>query len=470
MDEPRPLILRAEGALLRTRPALEIFWAGLGQAPLATLGLLARHPMNPAAIQAGLGDRITLRADLIPLNSQVAALVDGAHSRGQPTILVSDAPTAIVTQVAKAHGITDTMSTADPAALAYALAADYGAGNYDLVSANRADLPALRMAHTAYFIGRTGDSLRADDPRQTIRTLPADHDRAAIIKALRPHQWVKNVLLFLPMIAAHDFTLSTLLTVLVGIAAFSAAASSIYVVNDLLDLDADRLHATKCNRPFAAGRVPLGTGMGAGLAMAAIAIGLGAALGAAFLAVIVVYMVLSLAYSLRLKRMRWVDIFCLAALYTLRVVAGAAAGRVDVSIYMLVFIFPIFVTLGCVKRMTELALAKDDNRLPGRGYGRSDLPDLLNMAGVGMVGALTIFTLYALSDQGRTLYPTTWILLLALVPLAAWLIRMIALGYSGRQDYDPIVFALRDRLGVGLLLITLSLMFWAAGLWSEWFG
>jgi hypothetical protein len=92
------------------------------------------------------------------------------------------------------------------------------------------------------------------------------------------------------------------------------------------------------------------------------------------------------------------------------------------------------------------------------------------MAGVGMSGALVIFALYALSDQGRMLYPTTWILFVAMVPLAGWLLRMIALGFYGKQDYDPIVFALRDRLGVGLLLITLSLMFWAAGLWSQWFG
>ncbi|WP_172961083.1 UbiA family prenyltransferase, partial [Oceaniglobus roseus] len=305
-----------------------------------------------------------------------------------------------------------------------------------------------------------------------VHALPerAGTDPKALLRALRPHQWVKNILLVLPMIAAHDFTLATLLPVLAGILAFSAAASAIYVVNDLLDLDADRLHPTKCRRPFASGAVPLSAGMAAGLAAAAVALGLGVLLGPAFLAVILVYMVLSLSYSLRLKRMRWIDIFTLAALYTLRVVAGAAAAKVEVSVYMLVFIFPVFVTLGCVKRMTELALARDDGILPGRGYGRRDRGDLLNMSGVGMVGALVIFALYAFSAQGRALYPTTWVLLLALVPLAGWLLRMIALGYSGRQDYDPIVFAMRDRLGIGLLLLTLSLMFWAAGLWAQWFG
>ena len=193
-------------------------------------------------------------------------------------------------------------------------------------------------------------------------------------------------------------------------------------------------------------------------------------LGWQFLVVILVYMVLSLAYSLRWKRMRWIDIATLASLYTVRVVAGAAAGSVFVSGFMLVFIFPIFITLGCVKRLTELTLAVSNERLPGRGYSRSDRGDLLNMAWLGGIGALVTFFLYTLSDQARTLYPIQWVLWLAMVPIALWLLRMIRLGYFGKQDYDPIVFALRDKRGVGLLLIILSLMFYAAGLWQDWFG
>ena len=290
------------------------------------------------------------------------------------------------------------------------------------------------------------------------------------MKALRPHQWVKNVLLLLPMIAAHDFALSTLFLVILGIAAFSAAASCIYIVNDLLDLEADRLHKTKHKRPFAAGTVPIRIGMAAMVGLAVVAIGLGALLGLQFLLVILLYMALSLAYSLRLKRMRWIDIATLASLYTLRVVAGAAASQVEASVFMLIFIFPVFITLGCVKRLTELTLAEGDARLPGRGYGRPDRPDLLNVAILGMIGALLIFFLYSFSDQAARLYPDQWILWVALIPIFWWLFRMVRLGWYGKQDYDPIVFALRDKRGVGLLLITLSLMFWSAGLWSQWFG
>jgi 4-hydroxybenzoate polyprenyltransferase len=195
-----------------------------------------------------------------------------------------------------------------------------------------------------------------------------------------------------------------------------------------------------------------------------------ASLSPGFLAVTLLYMALSLAYSLKLKRLRWVDVTMLAALYTIRVVAGASAAAVVVSIYMLIFVFPIFFMLGCVKRITELSRATGDERLPGRGYSRADLPDLRNVAWIGIVGALVIFALYAVSDQGLTLYPTTWLLWAAMVPMAVWMVRMLVLAWHGRQDYDPIVFALTDPMGIGLLMLIISLMFWAAGLWQQWFG
>lgn len=238
----------------------------------------------------------------------------------------------------------------------------------------------------------------------------------------------------------------------------------------MLDLEADRLHATKHKRPFASGAVPIWVGMAAFVGLSVIALGLGLLIGPYFAAIVAVYMSLSLAYSLRLKRMRWVDIATLASLYTLRVVAGALAVDVNVSGYLLVFIFPTFLSLGCVKRLTEVTLAKGDERLPGRGYGRLDRPDLLNVAGVSAFAAVFIFLMYSFSGQAQDLYPTRWLLWVAAVPLAAWMVRMIWLGFYGKQDYDPIVFAMRDKFGLGLIMLMLALMFYAAGLWQQWVG
>ncbi|NCO21299.1 MAG: UbiA family prenyltransferase [Rhodobacterales bacterium] len=477
MAEPKPLILDVDGTFLRTDMLYETFWAGLGRTPVTVLRLTARHFRQPAVLKEKLAQIVPLRTDLLPVTPELVEIAHAARADGAEVCLASASPRRQVQQLARHHDLSPRVFATEGghnlkgAAKAAALTEAFGARAFHYAGNETADLPVWQQGDAAILVGRhdaIAKTLAAEG--HGVHKVAVGWRWADLKRALRPHQWVKNVLLFLPMIAAHDFTLSTLLLVLAGVAAFSAAASSIYIVNDLLDLEADRLHPTKCRRPFATGRVPIRTGMIAGAMLALIALALGAALGAAFLAVIAVYMIASLAYSLKLKRMRWIDIFTLAALYTLRVVAGAAASGADVSIYMLIFIFPVFLTLGCVKRMTELALAKGDEPLPGRGYGRRDRGDLLNMAGLGIAGALVIFTLYSVSDQGRALYPTTWILWFTLIPIAIWLIRMVALGFYGKQDYDPIVFALRDRIGIGILLLILSLMFWAAGLWAQWFG
>jgi len=375
--------------------------------------------VNPKAALASLltqkkPEDVSLRVDLLPLNEDVLSQIEALKSAEKAVAL----------------------STRDYPELATALAAQLGI--------------ALSEAKG--------------------ETRPQSWNVRALLKAIRPHQWVKNILLLMPLLAAHRFDSGSLLLALLGIVAFSAAASSIYVVNDLVDLEADRLHPKKCKRPFASGTVPLTVGMLTGLVLVSVALGVGAYLGPKFLAITLLYVFVSVAYSMRLKRMRWVDIILLASLYSVRVVAGAAAAGVAVSGAMLFFIFPVFLTLGAVKRLTELTLATNDERLPGRGYGRPDRGKLLNFAVVSMISALLIFFIYSQSAQAMALYPDRWFLWLAILPLAAWLFRMVRLGYYGKQDYDPIVFALSDKRGIGLILITLSLMFYAAGLWAQWFG
>ncbi len=476
MSHDKPLVLDVDGTFLRTDLLLESFWAGLGRMPLRTLRIAATTFRDRARLKAELAALGPLRTDLMPVAPAVAEVVIGALNEGREVCLASASDQRLVAQLAADHGLSERIFASDGrlnlkgAAKAGALVRVFGPRGFVYAGNEATDMAVWEHAETAVVVGRVPETAALPARGIGVVTLPGGWSAAALLKALRPHQWVKNLLLLLPMIAAHRFDTVTLLPILLGMVAFSLAASAIYIVNDLLDLEADRLHPVKCRRPFACGAVPIRVGMiaCAGLVLAALA--LAAALNAGFLGILLLYMAMSLAYSLRLKRMRWVDITTLAALYTLRVVAGAAAGMVDVSIYMLVFLFPIFLSLGCVKRLTELTLAPDTDPLPGRGYGRPDRGDLLNVAGIGVVGALVVFFLYSISDQGRMLYPDTWLLWLAMLPMGGWLVRMVALGWFGKQDYDPIVFALRDKFGLGILMMTLSLMFWAAGLWAQWFG
>jgi len=477
MNAAKPLVLDVDGTFLHTDMLFECFWAALGKNPRATLSSCARNLTRPAVLKKDLAGLAKLRTDLLPTNAAIKSLSQKSLTDGREVILASASDGSLVKKLAQNYGLSETVFASDGelnlkgARKAEQLVAHFGENGFDYAGNEKVDMAIWDRADAAVLVGdhpairraliAKGKSVTEFDGGWTMRDL---------IRALRPHQWVKNVLLLLPMLAAHDLTLATLWLVVVGMAAFSAAASAIYIVNDLLDLEADRLHATKHRRPFASGAVPIRVGMITSFLLGAGALTLGATLGPTFFAVVAGYMALSLAYSLRLKRMRWVDIATLASLYTLRVVAGAAAGQVFVSGFMLVFIFPVFVTLGCVKRMTELTLATSDERLPGRGYGRPDRGDLRNVAALGSAGALLIFFMYTLSDQAIELYPTRWILWTAMIPIAMWLLRMLRLGYFGKQDYDPIVFAMRDKRGIGLLLLTLSLMFYAAGLWQQWFG
>ncbi len=463
-----PLVLDVDGTLLATDLLDESFWAALGRDGPGTLAAVLRALPDRARLKRALAGRAALRFDLLPVREEVLALARQAAAEGRPVVLASAADEGLVRALAEALGLEARVMASDGRrnlkgpAKAAALIAEFGEGGFDYAGDSAADLPVWRAARRAIVVGNRAAARRLRAEGREVVELGRRWRLRDLVRALRPHQWVKNVLLFLPLLAAQLFALGPWLMALAGAVAFSFGASAIYIVNDLLDLEADRRHPTKRNRPFAAGRVPIRVGMVTAGALALVALGIGAAIGPAFLGVLVFYMVLSLAYSLRLKRARWVDVATLATLYTLRAVAGAVAAEVPASGWLIAFIWPIFLTLGCVKRLTELTRASGAERLPGRGYGRGDRDDLLNMAGLGTVAALSVFLLYSFSDAAAALYPHRWLLWAAMVPMAGWLIRMIWLGWAGRQDYDPILFAMRDRYGISLLLFTLTLMLHAA--------
>jgi 4-hydroxybenzoate polyprenyltransferase len=475
MSEPatasKPLVLDVDGTFLRTDMLLESFWHAMGRAPLQCLSICVRLISNRAALKHALAGLASIRTDLLPVNQQVAELAHRSQEQGRDVILASGSDRSLVNRLAEDHGLKPTTFASDGqinltgARKAKALVAAYGKGGFDYAGNSSVDVPAWKMAENAIIVGSypaIAETLSREGLNVT--QIASGWRKRDLLRGMRPHQWVKNALLFLPIIAAHRLDMPGVMAVLLAIVAYSFAASAIYIVNDLLDLEADRLHQTKRDRPFASGAVPIMIGMVAAFGLGVAALALAAWLSLALLGIVTLYMVLSLAYSLKLKRMRWIDIATLAGLYTLRVIAGAVAADVVASGFLVAFIFPTFITLGCVKRLTELTLAKSDERLPGRGYGRPDRGDLLNVAGLGTFGALLAFFLYSFTPAAQALYTHPWQLWLALIPIAAWLIRMVVLGWTGQQDYDPIVFAMKDKIGIALILLTLTVMFSASSI------
>ena len=302
------------------------------------------------------------------------------------------------------------------------------------------------------------------DPRETSKLALSRSARLkAFLRALRPHQWAKNGLVLLPLLAAHHANQpAVVLASLIAVGAFCLCASSVYVLNDLLNLNADRAHPRKCKRPFAASELPLSAGIVMAPALLILAFGFGAFLTASFITVLAGYYVLTVAYSLYLKGKILLDALVLACLYTLRIVAGAAAVGVPLSFWMLLFSIFLFLSLAFVKRYAELEALRRRGELQaaGRGYEVKDLSILQNLGcAAGYVSAL-VLALYVNSPEIEPLYSRPTIILGLCVLLLFWISRVWMTAQRGAMHDDPVVFALKDgpSIGIGCLAVLTTIL------------
>lgn len=291
------------------------------------------------------------------------------------------------------------------------------------------------------------------------------------LKAIRVHQWPKNLLIFLPLLLAQQETDGARLLVLVAaFLLFSLAASATYLINDLLDLEADRQHPSKRHRPLASGAMSLRQGRiaAAGLLMAALA---GAALlSPLFVALMMGYLVLTLAYSLWLKRRPVVDVLILGGLYSYRVVIGGLVVNIDLSFWLLAFAMFFFLGLACVKRSVDLAALVDSadpvdlaetagDRMAGRGYLAADAGIVQTFGVVASYLSVLVMALYVHAPEVRTMYLHPGLLWPVCLALLYWVTRIWFLAHRGQVDADPVLFALRDRTSWVLLAAITALLF-----------
>ena len=268
------------------------------------------------------------------------------------------------------------------------------------------------------------------------------------VRALRVHQWAKNLLLVLPALAAHRAPTPALVgPLLLAFLSYSLLASSVYLVNDIEDVEHDRLHPTKRDRPLASGQISVAAAAAAAAGLAAFALALTMALPPRFRLVWAAYLALSTAYSFGLKKVVVLDVMLLGALYTSRVVAGAAAVDVPLSRWFLPFTVFFFSSLAIVKRMVEAqgAAEREVDDLAGRGWSVQDIPVLLGFGAACSVASALVYCLYITSDEVRELYARPDWLWLGLPILLYWLGRVWLLANRGEVHEDPVLFALRDR-------------------------
>lgn len=472
------LVVDMDGTLVRTDTLHEALFAMASASPLAPLSLIGPLRAGKAAFKKAMADRTVIDPAALPVNEEVAEMVRAARAEGRRTALVSAADHRQVTAVADALGIFDEahgtggegVGTDNLAGEAKArfLAARYGEKGFDYVGDSRADAPVWAAARRAVTVGASGTlraAAEAANPEAShLAPRPEGAARARpYLKAMRPHQWSKNVLIFMPVFAAH--ALDRWPEALAAFLAFCLTASSVYLINDLMDLAADRAHPRKRTRPFASGAVPLAHGvlLAPGLILAAILISV-AFTPPLFLGALALYYVVTFAYSLWLKRKLILDVCTLAGLYTMRLLAGAAAASVPLSPWILAFSMFIFLGLAAVKRQAELSDQERSGKrqVAGRAYQVDDLPIIRALALSAGQAAVLVFALYINSDAVTALYARPEALWLICPLLLYWTARMVMVTHRGWMTDDPIVFAARDRISIAVGALSAAAVF-AAG-------
>lgn len=463
------LVVDLDDTLIRTDTLLENFWLACSvkwHTPLQALSAVTRGRL---ALKHRLGEIVSVDPAWLPYNEDVLDIIRQWQERGGRTALVTGATQAIADAVAahlglfdEAHGSGNGINLSG-AKKARFLEERFGPAGYSYIGDAVADMPVWQGSAGAVTINRSkAFQARVDALGKDTMHLPAAPSRLLdYLRVLRPHQWLKNVLVFLPMLAAHQLDLLTLSQAVLAFVAFSLVASATYVLNDLLDLPNDRAHPRKCRRPFASGAVRLihGTWMAPVLALAGATVAwLG---GWQLFAVVAIYGATTLLYSLKLKRLPIIDICTLAALYTLRVLAGSAATGVPSSLWLLAFAMFFFFALASVKRYAELidGAAAGKTEAAGRGYRVEDWPVIGNIAVSSGLVSVLVLALYANSEPVQRLYSTPEVLWGICLILLFWTNRVALLTHRGEMHDDPVVFAMRDRVSlccgalVGLLAL-----------------
>ncbi|HOX52388.1 MAG TPA: UbiA family prenyltransferase [Fibrobacteria bacterium] len=460
-SSPRPLVVDLDGTLLRGDTLHEVVFSTLFSNPFklvqAGFALLSG---GKGRFKAVLSPSFAGDAASLPARQEVVDLAVQRKEQGGKVILATGANRSIAQAAAERFGFFDEVLATDGDDGNFVgsrkrdmLVGLHGAGGYDYVGDSLTDLPVWESAAEAYAVGSVArKGLRAGD--KAVQALAPVEKPPRKWKVIRPHQWVKNFLLFLPLLSAHRlFETSSIFLAMLGFAAFSCAASLVYVVNDLADRASDRVHATKRRRPIAWGAVgPLHA-----LAIAAILVVVlaGICIWIPWQATVAigVYLVANLAYSFHFKRRLLVDVFLLAWMYVWRVVTGGLVTGITLTPWLLGFSGFTFLSLAFAKRYAEVVRlqGRKQGAAKGRAWRLDDAIPLL-AAGIGCgVGGALVLALYVSGDSFASLYKNPTLAMLLSPLFLYWNLRLWI--QAGRQELheDPVVFAMKDKISYAVL-------------------
>lgn len=461
-----PLVVDLDGTLIRNDLLHDSLVLIAIKRPSKLIGLVKEFFKSKSALKNDVAKIYIPRKEHVVFNSEVLDLIRESKLSGKKIVLVSASAQPAVTSISEGLGIFDeaigsTETNLKSQAKAEYLVSRFGKKAFDYVGNSKPDLPVWAAAETAYVVS-TSKRLqkRASQVNQKMHVLDSKVAKMPLLREMRIHQWVKNLLIFVPLLTAYKFDdLELAKQAALAFLSFSLLASAIYVINDLADINSDREHEKKKSRPIAAGiiSVPeallLSSALTAGGLLAAILVNL------EFVGVALTYMFLTIAYSFILKQIAVLDCLVLAILYTLRIVAGGLATGIPLTYWLLAFSGFLFFSLAWMKRYAEVSKVTSQLNVPGRSYGNSDAQFIFALGmGSGFI-SIMVFALYIENGLSNSVYRQPDLPWIALGVLTFWLCRIWLVTYRGQMHEDPIIFAIKDRVSMfcgALLFVSLA--------------
>jgi 4-hydroxybenzoate polyprenyltransferase len=451
------LCVDLDGTLIMTDTLAETLFAFVRHHPLLI-------PLIPFWLLRGrfhlkmkLAERVPFSAATLPYNEELLSHLHERRSAGVRIVLATGANRLIANRVADHLGLFDEVLASDDTrnltgrTKAKLLAEKYPAFEY--VADSWKDVPVWLHSKSAIVVSPSSKILthlgRHSIPARSMAGKPKS-GISVWLRVTRVHQWVKNLLIFLPMLTSHRLLeWPTFGFAAVGFLSFSLCASGTYLINDLLDVQADRSHPRKRRRPFAAGLLNPVSGMLAALALLAAGLGIATALPMQALLLLAAYVGLTLCYSLVFKRFLSADVILLVGFYLLRILFGGVATGIVISVWLLAFSMFFFLTLALIKRLTELRaieqLSDSAARVSARGYQAADTSVVASLSGSSAYLSVGMLALYINSPEAHGLYLRQEFLWPVCLIIIYWLNRMLLIANRGRLHDDPIIFAFRDR-------------------------
>jgi len=460
-----PLCVDLDGTLVATDTLWESVLLLLREKPWLSFWFPVWLFYGRAYLKHQIAQHVKLNVTTLPYREEVLEFLKKEHKQGRYLVLATAAHQEIAEAVAKHLKIFTEVIASD------ATVNQKGVtkrdillkrfGTFDYLGDSSADLPIFQAARYPFLVAPSHRLLK-QVPCPPHRLFPAPPIAwLTWLKVLRVHQWVKNALVLLPLVLSHQLQdFSKWMDAFSAFLVFSLAASAGYILNDLLDLPADRSHPTKKQRPFASGQVPIQQGFPLLTLLLLLSLLLSyQLLSLNFSGIIACYLLLTITYSFLFKKKMILDVMVLASLYTLRIFAGGIATAVGISSWLLAFSLFMFISLAFLKRYVELLQLSNRHSVKHRDYVIDDLEMIASMGPTNGYLAILVFALYISSEQVRLLYASPFILWVICPLLLYWITRIWFLAHRRKMLDDPIQFALTDPtswvtiIGIGMAML-----------------